>query len=74
MTDTIIDVVDLAKVFKDFISFNDVRITANLKNNIFLADDDAFLWVRKKIGSATTILDVKLVNDDMINKAILGEE
>lgn len=73
MADTIIDVVDLAKTFKEFISYGSVKFDPiDLKNKIMTTDNDVFIRVTKKIGSATTILSVDDVNDDYINKAILG--
>ena len=74
MVNTIIDIVDMAKTFKDIISCTDVKFkTIELKEKIMSTDDDVFLSVRKCIGSATTILDVDFVDDDFVNKAILGE-
>ncbi|MBW2975122.1 hypothetical protein KY366_05385 [Candidatus Woesearchaeota archaeon] len=74
MAATIISTVDLAINFKDFISTNSVDFDKpSFKVDILKAKDDDFLRVKKKIGSATTILAVDKVDDDFVNKAVLGE-
>jgi hypothetical protein len=74
MADTIFNVVDLAMNFKKFVSVNPVAFDSpSLRDDILNADDNAFLRVKKKIGSATTILAVDKVDDAFVNKAVLGE-
>ncbi len=70
---TKIDVVSLAKDVKDFIVNTDVGYkTPLLKKKIFDSDDNSFLRIVKTIGSNTTIVDVTLVDDDFISRAVLG--
>ncbi len=73
MVDTIIDVVDVAKTFKDTISRTTVAFKdPSFRSKINDTDDNAFLRVKKKIGSATTIISVDDINDDYVNKIVLG--
>ncbi len=76
MADTILNMVNLASSFKDFISNNSVDYDNNdlsLRDAILKANDNDFLRVTKKIGSATTILTVDKVDDSFVNKAVLGK-
>lgn len=70
MGDSIIFDVDLASAFKSLIANNDdVAYDSNsLKSKIINAKDDDFLLVKRKIGSAITILSVDYIDDAFLKK------
>ena len=73
MASTNIDVVDIARSFKDIISCTDIKFSdIDLKNKILGTDDDAFLKVTKCIGSDITIISVDDIDDNYVVNAILG--
>lgn len=71
MVDTITNDVHPAKDVKRFASNVDIAYDSDsFRKLIFNTDDDDFLLVKKRIGSKITIMDVKVVNDDLINGMI----
>ena len=70
---TIINSVDLAGDVKKLVSFSTVKFDDDsLRTKIFATDDNDFLFISKSIDSDPKIVDVKLVDDDFIKRAVLG--
>ncbi len=71
--DTIVFDTDLAMNFKALLRNDDTIIfsSPDFRKAINDSDDNDFLLVKKKIGSAVTILSVKKVTDTLI-KTLLG--
>lgn len=73
MADTIIEYVDLASDVVSYVSSTDVDYNnLTLKPKIFDSPRNSFLKVTKKIGSKVTIMDVVLIDDNFITRAISG--
>ncbi len=71
---TIFDVVDLARNIKESISLGSVRFDSEaLRDKIRNTNDDVFLRVQKKIGSATTIMAVDVVDDDFVDSILMED-
>ena len=72
MSDTLLKVVDLASDVKKYIGVGDlinptIDIDRQKRNLIESANDDDFIMLIKKIGSAIKIIDVKIISDDILN-------
>lgn len=73
MTDTFINVIDLACNIRDFVTHSKVDFDpVALRDVVFSAHDDDFLRIKKRIGSDTTITSVTKIDDDFIKNAVLG--
>jgi hypothetical protein len=63
----------LARDVKDIITFSTIRFNDDaLRIKIINTNDDDFLFISKSIDSDPKIIDVKLVDDDFVKKAVLG--
>ena len=67
-------------IVTDVLSGKDARLFAgsvtlkyadnSYKDKLLNADNDSFLLIKKKIGSIITIIDVRIVDDSLINMMI----
>lgn len=70
---TTLSYVGLARDIKDFVLRVTVKYSGDdIKTKLFAADDNDFLMLKNAIGSTITILSVDTIDDDFIEKAVLG--